>query len=530
MTAKAALAILCCLALGRAEKSPPPAAHWWSHMEVLASDALEGRLTGSPGHRKAAEYAAAQFKKSGLKPAGTRGYFQPIELVSRTIDERDSSLELVRGDGAQRLDFSEDGYISPTPDAAPQLEVPLVFVGYGLTIPESSIDDLKGVDLKGKVAVFLSGAPAPVLGPLSAHAQSVRERWNAFRQAGALGWVRILDPNNMDIPWTRMSNSRGQPAMSFAEETLNDNQGLLLSVTVNPARAEKWFSQTGHTFAEIITLAKENHPLPKFELSAKLRCTVRLQTKNVTSDNIVAMLPGSDAKLRDEYVVVTAHIDHLGVGAPINGDSIYNGAMDNAAGTSAVLDAMARLTQSKEKPRRSIVFLLVTGEEKGLLGSKYFAQRPTVPAGAIAANINVDMPLPLFPLKSIIVLGLNESDLGTDARAAGSELGVEVLSDPQPKRNSFIHSDQYSFILQGIPAVALKLGFQAGSPEETVQRKWLTERYHAPSDDLQQPIDRQAMESFNRLFAALIRRVADRTSRPHWRPDSFFRRFEKAHT
>jgi hypothetical protein len=377
------------------------------------------------------------------------------------------------------------------------------------------------------VAVFLAGAPSSVLGPLSAHAQSVRERWKVFREAGALGWVRILDPNNMDIPWPRLSNSRDQPAMTFADSSLNDTNGLRLSVTVNPARAEKWFDGSGHSFAEIIAAARSNKPLPKFDLLARIRVAARQQSHRVVSDKIAALLPGSDPKLKDEYVVVSAHIDHLGIGNPINGDSIYNGAMDNASGTATVLDAAARMMESKEKPRRSVIFLLVTAEEKGLLGSKYFAHRPTVPANAIVANVNVDNLLPLYPLKSLIVFGLDESNLGDDIRAVGSKMGLEIQPDPQPKRNGFIRSDQYSFIREGVPALALKVGFKAGTPEEATQKKWLTERYHAPSDDLQQPVDRETVEGFNRAFTALVVQVANRDTRPSWNEHSFFRRFAK---
>lgn len=177
-----------------------PAAKWWEHLQVLASDKLEGRLTGSPGHRRAAEYAAEQLRKAGLKPAGTRGYFQPIKLVSRQVDEAQSSLALFRNGKEESLDFTEDAYINATPDLAASIDVPLVFVGYGLTIPERDVDDLKNIDVKGKVVVFLQAAPTSILGPLSAHAQSTRERWKAVKEAGAVGWVRMLDPNNMDIP------------------------------------------------------------------------------------------------------------------------------------------------------------------------------------------------------------------------------------------------------------------------------------------------------------------------------------------
>jgi hypothetical protein len=336
MLIKSAIASLCLSFAALAQQKDEPAARWWGHLQVLASDKLEGRLTGTPGHRKAADYAAGQFRKAGLKPAGTRGYFQPIEFVSRQIDESQSKLELVRNDREEPLDFGEDGYIAPSPDLASSLNAPLVFVGYGLTIPELGIQDLKDVDIKGKVIVYLHGAPSSILGPVSAHAQSTRERWAAVKKAGGLGWVRILDPNNMDIPWPRVATSRSQPAMTFADASLNDTNGLRLSVTANPARAEKWFEGSGHTFAEIISTAKEGRALPKFDLPSKLRVKAKQRSQRVTSDNIVGLMPGSDPKLKNEYVVVTAHIDHLGVGNPINGDSIYNGAMDNASGTAAV--------------------------------------------------------------------------------------------------------------------------------------------------------------------------------------------------
>jgi hypothetical protein len=504
-----------------------PAARWWSHLQFLASDDLQGRLTGTPGHRKAAEYAAAELKKVGLKPAGSEGYFQPIEFVSRRIDEGQSTLELLRNGKGEKLDFAEDAYLVPVPDSSASLEAPLVFVGYGLTIRESGIEDLKGINLKGKVAVFLAGAPTSVLGPLSAHAQSVSERWKGFQKAGAVGWVRILDPNNMDIPWSRMSNSRDQPAMSFVDASLNETNGLRLVVTVNPARAEKWFEGSGHSFAEIVAAAKDNKPLPRFDLPAKIRVKAKQQIQRVTSDNIAGVLPGRDPKLKGEYVVVSAHIDHLGVGNPVQGDSIYNGAMDNASGTATTLDTAARIIESKGKPRRSILFLLVTGEEKGLLGSKYFAQRPTVPPSSIVANINVDNLLPLYPLKSLIVLGLDESTLGADVRAVGARRGLEILPDPQPKRNSFIRSDQYSFIRQGVPALALKVGFKPDTPEEAIQKKWLTERYHAPSDDLQQPIDFQTVDGFGSAFVELVLQVANRDTRPSWNEQSFFSRFAR---
>ena len=265
--------------------------------------------------------------------------------------------------------------------------------------------------------------------------------------------------------------------------------------------------------------------LPHFAIPARLKATVAVDRADVTSENVAAILPGSDPALRGEYIAFTAHLDHLGVGKPIGDDSIYNGAMDNASGVASLLDVAAILKDSGAKLRRSVLFVAVTGEEKGLLGSRYFANAPTVDPKAIVADINTDMFLPLFPLRSLTVYGLAESDLGDDAVAAAQSSGIAAEPDPEPKRNIFIRSDQYSFIRQGIPSLALKVGFAKGSPEEQTMKKWLTERYHAPSDDLNQPVDKQAAGEFDALVTRLIERVANRDRRPRWKDASFFKRF-----
>ena len=223
-------------------------------------------------------------------------------------------------------------------------------------------------------------------------------------------------------------------------------------------------------------------------------------------------------------MVFSAHLDHLGIGAPINGDAIYNGAMDNASGVAAMLDVAASLHEKNARPKRSLLFVAVCGEEKGLLGSRYFATHPTVDAKHIVADINTDMFLPLFPLKLLTAYGIDESTLGDDVTAvAGSRWGVKIQPDPEPQRNAFIRSDQYSFIRRGIPALALKVGYAPGSPEEKIVKAWLTERYHAPSDDLNQPVDKEAAGKFDRLVAALLLRVADESSVRSGRPLRFSR-------
>jgi hypothetical protein len=291
-----------------------------------------------------------------------------------------------------------------------------------------------------------------------------------------------------------------------------DEKKQQLAVTVNPDTAEKFFVGTGHTFRELLELSNAGQALPRFVVPASIRATVAIETQSLTSDNVVGILPGTDPVLKNEYVVISAHLDHVGVGT-MAGDAIYNGAMDNASGIATLIET-SEAASAKKGFKRSLMFLAVTAEEKGLLGSRYYANKPTVPASAIVADLNTDMFLPLFPLHSLIVQGLEESDLAGDVRKTARPLGIEVYSDPEPERNAFVRSDQYSFIRTGVPSISLKVGFTKGSPEHEMVKRWRTERYHAPSDDLAQRIDRQAAEDFNKVYVALLEAVANRPTRP----------------
>jgi hypothetical protein len=401
----------------------------------------------------------------------------------------------------------------------------MVFVGYGLTIPEANHDDFKDLDVRGKVVLFVNGAPPSVPGPLAAHVQSSLERSALWKRMGAVGAAAIPNPKNMDIPWERAALARFIPSMSLTDPAMDEDFGQKIALTINPARADKILSGSGHDIREILAAADAGAPLPHFPLSVRLGARVAVKTSDVESQNVMAVLPGNDPTLKDEYVVFTAHLDHLGIGKPINGDGIYNGAMDNASGIASLLAVAATIKESGAKLRRSILFLAVTGEEKGLLGSRYFTRYPTVDSRKIVADINTDMFLPLFPLKKLTIFGIDESDLGADASAVALALGVEPQGDLEPKRNRFIRSDQYSFIRRGIPSLALKLGYDNGTPEEQIVRNWLRERYHAPSDDVKQPVDKHAAGEFNSLVAKLLERVANRDQRPRWKETSFFMRF-----
>ncbi|HEV2491424.1 MAG TPA: M28 family metallopeptidase [Candidatus Acidoferrales bacterium] len=498
---------------------------WWSDIKHLASDKLEGRMTGSPGYLKAAQYVAKKFEKEGLKPAGTDGFFQSVKFEVRGIDEARSSLALVQDGKATTLKLGEDAILRAAGDSAPEIESPAVFVGYGMSVPEANYNDLAGLDLRGKIALYLSGGPATIKDPLRAHKESLGERWKAFRAAGAIGIAVIPNVSEQEVPWERIAANRLQPSLELADVSLRKDQGLQIDFTINPYKADEFFAGSGHTMAEILAAAKSHQPLPHFPLAARIRATIQVNSSTAESPNIAGVLEGSDPELAKQYVIVSAHLDHLGIGAPVNGDRIYNGAMDNASGVAALIEIARNFRVIHTRPKRSVIVLAICGEEEGELGSWYFANHPTVPAQNIVADINMDMFLPLFPLQYLQVQGLDESTLGEDIRAVGQAEGVAIIEDEQPEANRFIRSDQYSFVQRGVPALAIKFGFRKGSPEEKTYNEWVHTRYHAPSDDTHQPVDKDAAGRMCRLLYLLADRVADESGRPAWEPASFFRRF-----
>jgi Peptidase family M28 len=505
---------------------------WWAHIQFLADDKLEGRNTGSEGYRKAVEYVAGEFEKFGLKPGGADGYLQQVKFETRQLVEKDSSLELVRDGKAEPLKLGEDASLSARADLASSLEAGMVFVGTGLHIPEAKYDDLAGLDLKGKIAVYAT-APTPkeIPGNLKSHYSSGVERWNALREAGAIGIATIAGigpgPNGGGGGGGGRGRGPTPPSVSLADADLQESAGMKISLTITRAGADKFLAGSGHTLEELQKLVSENKPLPHFLLAGTLRAKAAVERGELSAPNVVGLLPGTDPKLKNEYVIMSAQRDHLEMGRPVEGDAIYNGAMDDASGIASILEIARILKDSGAKTKRSLIFLAVTGEEKGELGSRYFAARPTVPANQIVADINLDMFMPLHALKVIEVQGLGESSLGETIRAAAAEAGVGVQADKEPEQNRFIRSDQYSFIRNGVPALAFKFGYEFGTPEEKIHKDWLRDRYHKPSDDLNQPVDKEAAAQFDRIIVSLLTRVANADQRPQWNPDSFFKRFAK---
>ncbi len=492
---RVAAVCLCCTLL--AAQTPDNIRRWWSHTEALANDNMEGRDTGSEGYRRAARYVVQQFERAGLKPAGESGYYQPVPLHEVKFRADQSEIALVRPDGVEKLRWLQQVTISAALTSPESVDAGLVFGG----------DDLKNLDVKGKILVQFARAR-------DGSAISKSEQIEGI--AGTLTIDRIGGPEPPRWPVAY------SVSMRLADTPLPTATKNRVALRFNPAYAEELFKGSGHTYEELRALADEGKPLPHFALPAILRATMHFETANLASDNILAALPGSDPALSNQYIVVSAHLDGYGFGEPWNGDRIYNGAFDDAAYVATLIDLAEELHDSGKRLRRSVLFCVVTGEEKGLLGSKYFTAHPTVPKENLAADINLDQLRPIFPLKIMTTLALDESTLGDTVKRVAEPMGIRIQPDPEPERNLLRRSDHYSFMQIGVPSVGFIFGYEKGSPEEAIYRRWYAERYHSPADDLKQPFDPGAAAKFNDFFDRLVETIANDDHRPAWKPGSHF--------
>jgi hypothetical protein len=502
-----------------------------AEMRFLSDDLLEGRGTGTRGFQIAAEYMATEFEGMGLKGAGENGtYFQGVPLRSASVDETKSTLTLVRGGKEEVLVHRRD-FISRTDPGREytSVEAPVVYVGMGVTAPEQGYDDYKGVDAKGKIVALINGAPPSFDSAVRAHYSSgVTKSQNAVAH-GAVGLILIDDPvlevmysfqkrvRDLGFASMRWLDQNGQPNDYFP--ALKGVASLSLDATKN------FFAGSTHSVDEVYAAAKAGKPL-SFDLpvTAKIRNVTKLS--DVHGANVAAVLPGSDPSLSGEYVVFTAHLDHLGIGEPVKGDKIYNGALDNASGSAILLEMARAFAGMNPRPRRSMLFLSVTGEEKGLLGSDYFAHYPTVEKKNIVANVNMDEDLMLWPLKDIVAFGAEHSSLKDAAAQAAERLSLTVSSDPMPQEVIFIRSDQYSFVKQGIPSMFPVPGFKSDDPKidpKALFENWEQTRYHQPQDDMEQPgLDFDAAVKYARFVFLCGWTVSQQTERPHWNSGDFF--------
>ncbi len=473
---------------------------------------MEGRDTGSEGYRRAASYVVRQFEGAGLKPAGESGYYQPVPLHEVKFRADQSEIALVRADGIEQLRWLQQVTIPARLGTPENIDAGLVFAGYGLTSLAAE-DDAAHLDVKGKILVQFAA-------PRSSRAVPVIARAPGASNAGEIAGTLTIDSTGGPEPprWPVAYSV----SMTLADAPLPTAPNSRVAFRFNPAFAEELFKGSGHTYKELRALADEGKPLPHFALPASLRADLHFETATLTSDNILATLAGSDPALTNQYIVVSAHLDGYGFGEPWNGDRIYNGAFDDAAYVATLIDLAEKLHNSGKRLRRSLLFCVVTGEEKGLLGSKYFTAHPTVPKEDLAADINLDQLRPIFPLKIMTTLALDESTLGDTVKRVAEPMGIRIQPDPEPERNLLRRSDHYSFMQIGVPSVGFIFGYEKGSPEEAVYRRWYAERYHSPADDLKQPFDPGAAAKFNDFFDKLVETLADDDQRPAWKPGSHF--------
>jgi len=500
------------------------------NMRFLSDDSLEGRGTGTRGHELAAKFMAAEFEAMGLAPAGEAGtYFQTVPLRSARVDEAKTSLTLIRAGQTQNLVFRQDYIAVGVPGRAEStVEAPVVYVGFGVTAPEQSYDDYKGVDAKGKIVALIRSAPNFDSALKAAYSSFEFKQANAVAH-GAVGIISVYDP----LMEAMYSFHQRSSALSFPQMTWLDKDNkpndffpeLKGEAILSLPAAKKFFEGSGHTADEVFEAAKEGKSLA-FSMPVTAKIHNQSELKDLSSPNVVAKLEGSDPILKNQYLVYSAHLDHLGIGEPVKGDTIYNGALDNASGCAIMLEVARAFTKMNPRPKRSILFVAVTGEEKGLLGSDYFAHYPTVSNRDIAANVNMDEDLMLWPLRDIIAYGAEHSSLEGVVERVAKRLQLGVSPDPAPEETIFIRSDQYSFVKQGIPAVFPVAGFKSNDPAinpAAIFKTWEQTRYHEPQDDMQQPgLDFDQAVKYAQFIYLCGWLITQDAARPAWNAKDFF--------
>ena len=424
-----------------------------AHIEFLADDRMRGRQPGSDGYNIAANYVASQFLQMGLLPAGNEdSYFQQVPLRQALLEPGSAELVFSRGNETVSLVFVEQFFVGPSKNrTSSMLEAGLVFVGYGIDAPELQYSDYKDIDARGKIVVSLAGQPEEFPSEEGAHFSSGTEKAKAAVKAGAVGTLMIHTPRAAQrSAWDRLANRVGMPSMGWLNtegEVYGVFPQLQGGAILSHTAAETLFKGAPFELAELIKMDENAEALPVFELEGTLSMSQRSTHETIFSPNVVAVLPGSDPLLADEYVLYTAHLDHIGeLHADENEDGqrdrVNNGALDNASGISVMLET-ARLFAEGKPPRRSILFAAVTAEEKGMVGSEYFAMNPTVPISAIVSTVNLDMPLLLYDFGDVIAFGAEHSSLGETVREAAGSYSTELSPDPFPEQNIFVRSDHY---------------------------------------------------------------------------------------
>ncbi len=501
-------------------------------MRFLASDLLEGREAGTRGYDLAAEYVASQFQLLGLEPAGDdRSYLQQVPLLAHGLVADEARLVVHASTGARStpLAFGTDFIVLPSPTKARSaVRARAVFVGYGIDAPAFDHHDYDGLDVSGAVVVALGGHPSALPSEEGAHYGSSREKARVAARHGAVGVVVVYTaPFERVAPWARVTANLDAMSMTWIgpdDVPFVAAPSIDAGAMISPARGGVLFDGAPRSYEDVRAEAEAGAP-KGFPLAVSIEIAQTSRHERKASANVAAVLRGSDPALRDEYVAILAHLDHVGIGASVEGDRIYNGAIDNAAGIAGLLEAARALAGQPTPPRRSILFLAVTAEEKGLVGSEFYARHPTVPRDAIVAAVNLDMPVLLYDFTDVIAFGAQHSSLQPILEATLAQEGLALTPDPMPEQAIFTRSDHYRFVEQGVPSIMLATGMNTPAGDGEGGRAFMdfiTRHYHQPSDDLHLPIDFEAGARFARVNARILRAIADAAARPLWNEDDFF--------
>lgn len=492
----ALLAVLVAAPVAAQQQRDPDTAAWWSLIGTLASDDMRGRDTGSPDHRRAAEFVADAFRKAGLRPAGDRGSFlQSVPLHEVRVEKAGTRIDVLDAGGrATPLRFLHQISVRPSAELPTTFEAPVVFRGY---CGRAEV----GPDVDGKVVLCFGGRRRGM--------PAADERLEAVRVAGGVGLINIddigftIEPPNWPAAYARSVTFRDAPLPTAPR---------LPVFRLNAEALDAFFAGGGRTARAVLDDAIAARPLPPLDLRVRLRATFAVTEHDYASDNVLALLPGTDPSVASEVVVVNAHLDGYGFGEAVHGDSLYNGAFDDAAYVATLI----RLAQAREGRgfRRPVLLAAFTGEEKGLLGSRWFVEHPTVPREQLAGVLTLDAIRPLFPFRILTLIGSEASTLREHVEAVAAPMGVQVRPDLEPERGMIGRTDAAPFLRAGVPAVAFMFGFDGGSADEAKYREWYRVRYHKPQDDVTQPIDFTAAADFNRFVYGLVGRVADSDGRP----------------
>ncbi|WP_271077386.1 M28 family peptidase [Aurantiacibacter sp. MUD61] len=497
-------------------------------VRILADDDMEGREAGTPGYDRAAEYVAGRFADIGLQPGGDDGsWYQNFELV-RVRQARDTSVAIVDADGnSRKVDYGTDIVGGGLPNAGSgRFEAEMVFVGYGYDRPDLGFDDMSGVDLEGKIALWVYGSPEG-LDPLETRILQ-NQATARLAERGAIGAIMLWTPELS----SRIPFERGAPFFAgvggltwLGPDGVPGHlvEGPQVSLVASEELSRALLEGEQISIDEVsASQANGMTPLPSFEIGSRARISFANEIEPaLETSNVIGMLPGTDPALADQYVVVTAHLDHEGISRypTEDGDRIFNGAMDNATGVSALME-MARLMRA-EPGRRPLLFVALGAEELGLIGSSYHAANPGLEQGELVANVNVDMPVLTWPFSDIVAFGSDRSNLGPHVASAVSEYGLELVPDPNPGEAFFFRSDQYSYVERGIPAVYVELGF--GNDGEAAQTSFLSTHYHQPSDEADL-IEYEQLGRFTDIAYLVLRNVSNMDARPGWLPEEYFGR------